>query len=262
VVTVKAANAAFQLVLAVAFCLSIVEAQSQKVAPGWSAQKLTELKATPEWDAAYSNTAPLWQKLSAARKIATGALPPAQIDLRPKSEEFFRTFVASVRLTGRIKEFGAQFERLLDERPQVAGCAEFLLCQAAVSRGFIVSKPPSTMDIARYLLEHTCFGFLPDRDNRLLALKILDASVATVGAKDLANEMKSNFNDLNFLHHSLADVLAAAKKEWKAEARYAFYNLYKLIRLTPGDGGKNARASGRDRSLFPADIDALRAACA
>jgi hypothetical protein len=155
----------------------------------------------------YKATKSLWETLLAANPSLASA------------EEFTRLLVAEVKHSGRIPNFGNEFEAVIARRQPYA-CISFKLCEEKVVPAFRAASTPGVTDIVEYLMEATCFGFLPVYANRLQALRLLERVVTSVGYADLPFTLA----DRRYLRTTFADMLATAADEWSGK-RGQFPNL-------------------------------------
>jgi hypothetical protein len=197
---------------------------------------------SPDYLRTYGETQALWDAFAARNPKLAAA------------EQFMRSYVTEVRLTGKIIDFGDEFTDLLGSKDaEDRTCEAFLLCKEQIVPAFRMSAEPGVTDIVRYTLEMSCFGFVPTAERRLRALELLNGVAKRVGYANIPITEA----DRSYLRTGLVDALATAEDEWGREGTIGrFWHLRQWIKLATGKTRK-----GRVRPLSDHVKQAATAAC-
>ena len=206
-----------------------------------AAQQTLPIAPREELLADYDATAELWQ-----------AIVSKNPDLAP-AEVFVRTLVAEIRLTKKVPRFADEFVELVTEKKPF-GCTTMKLCQQKLTPAFRIAQPLGVTDIMQYVLESTCFGFIPDVDNKLRVLQIFERVARRVGF----GQLPLTVADKLYLRRDFADALTYGNRIKRAP--YQFTKLRQWAEYA--DVRPNFKLSrGAYRPLDPVVEAASREAC-
>jgi hypothetical protein len=201
-------------------------------------------RTSPALRQAYQSTETLW----AAVLRNNPALGPA--------EEFVRSLVAEIRATKSVPDFGSEFVKLL-EGEQTYACLSFKLCEQKIVPAFRTAKPVGVTDIIQYVLESTCYGFVPERQNRLSALETINRVVRQVGYASLPLSEA----DKLYLRRDFSDALATAESTWGRGGRYGRYRTLRDWIQFADPRLVSKQSKGANRPLDSVIADAATSAC-
>lgn len=137
------------------------------------------------------NAQKVWAAMLRANPLLTG------------SDDFVKRLVEAVDQAGRVPEFGSEFVDLVEGR-KMSACVSLKLCEAKIVPAYRISKPVGVVDLVGYLLKGTCYGFLPDEDNRINAIKLIEQVLIETGQPT----SPISLGEVIFLRGELADMLA------------------------------------------------------
>lgn len=179
------------------------------------------------------------------------------------SEVFFRGLVAEIRAAGRSGStygpFGTNFKQLLDDQITVQ-CFDLSLCKAKLTPAFRLADPPGATDIIQYLVEATCYGFVPGATRQSDAMRRLESVVASIDKARLIASLTTA--DRLYLKRDFADLVTTVDNDpASGRQRGLFPHLRELVRLSYPPEPKITGWPGRIRPPDKAVIEAAQRAC-
>ena len=232
-------------VISIAIAAAAAEAKSRKKAEDVPTPEVA-VDGDRAWQDAYNETSKLWAKVVDANpELASG-------------QQFFRTFVAKVRATGKIKNFGQVFEGLVGRSSEATACSPFLLCDEHSVPKFQLTNPIAITDILRYTFNATCFGYVQDGNHRIALLYLTEVVVGMIDQAELARSFKSV--DQAYLRIDFANMLATAVSLTKQKHHKTFENLRRLEHNADETAAKKG-AKGQSRPPTQIEADAAAKAC-